>query len=89
MILIYSTAARMDEILDMKVGQLHLGIKKPYANVIGKGNKIRTLYLLPQTVAHIEKYLIEFHGESPVQNAYLFYSRNKGIHGKMRVYMEK
>lgn len=83
MILIYSTAARMDEILDMKVGQLHLGSRKPYANVIGKGNKIRTLYLLPKTVAHIEKYLIEFHGESPDQNAYLFYSRNNGIYGKM------
>ena len=37
MILLYSTAARIDEILDMKVGQLHLAGKKPYANVIGKG----------------------------------------------------
>lgn len=83
MILLYSTAARMDEILDMKVGQLHLADKKPYANVVGKGNKIRTLYLLPKTVAHMKKYLCEFHGESPEQKAYLFYSRNTGIYGKM------
>jgi len=83
MILLYSTAARMDEILDMKVGQLHLGTNKPYANIIGKGNKVRTLYLLPKTVAHIEKYLYEFHGYLPDQNAYLFYSRNTGPHGKM------
>lgn len=83
MILLYSTAARIDEILDMKVGQLHLAGKKPYANVIGKGNKMRTLYLLPKTVAHIEKYLHEFHSEPPEQEAYLFYSRNTGIYGKM------
>lgn len=83
MILLYSTAARISEILDMKIGQLHLAGKKPYINVIGKGNKIRTLYLLPKTVAHIEKYLYEFHGESPEQKAYLFYSRNTGIYGKM------
>lgn len=83
MILLYSTAARIDEILDMKVGQLHLAGKKPYTNVVGKGNKIRTLYLLPKTVAHVEKYLYEFHGESPEPKAYLFYSRNTGIYGKM------
>lgn len=83
MVLLYSTAARLDEILSMKVGQLHLGIRKPYANIIGKGNKVRTLYLLPKTVAHLEKYLCEFHGESPEDDAYLFYSRNTGKHGKM------
>lgn len=57
--------------------------EKTYVNVIGKGIKIRTLYLLPKTVAHIEKYLYEFHGESPEQKAYLFYSRTTGIYGKM------
>lgn len=83
MILLYSSAARIDEILDMKVGQLHLAGKKPYANIIGKGNKVRTLYLLPKTVAHLEKYLSEFHGRPQEDEAYLFYSRNTGIYGKM------
>ncbi len=44
---------------------------------------MRTLYLLPKTAAHIEKYLPEFHSEPPEQEAYLFYSRNTGIYGKM------
>jgi site-specific recombinase XerD len=83
MILLYSTAARMDELLDMKVGQINLNGNKPYANIIGKGNKVRTLYLLPKTVAHLEQYLREFHGKSPDLDAYLFYSRNTGLHGKM------
>ncbi len=83
MMILYSTAARIDEILSMKVGQLHLNEAKPYSNIVGKGNKIRTLYLLPRAVAHLNKYLFEFHGESPDPNAYVFFSRNEGIFGKM------
>lgn len=82
-ILLYSTAARVDEILDMKNKQLHLSADKPYATIVGKGNKVRTLYLLPKVVAHIEHYQKEFHGDSPDPEAYLFYSRNSGIYRKM------
>lgn len=82
-ILLYSTAARLDEILSMKNGQLHLSDEKPYAVIIGKGSKIRTLYLLPKAVAHLKRYLAEFHGETPDPEAYVFYSRNTGSHGKM------
>lgn len=83
MVFLYSTAARIDELLDMRVKQLDLKGRKPYATVIGKGKKIRTLYLLPKTMAHIKKYLNEFHGECPDGEAYLFYSRNTGRYGKM------
>lgn len=83
LILLYSTAARLDEILSMKTSQLHLSAEKPYAVIIGKGSKIRTLYLLPKVVAHLKRYLREFHGEMPDPEAYVFYSRNTGSHGKM------
>lgn len=83
MILMYGTATRIDELLSMKLNQLHLSSEKPYVNVIGKGNKIRTLYLLPKSVAHLNKYLYVFHGENPQTDAYLFYSRNLGIYGKL------
>lgn len=83
MLMLYSTAARIDEILSMKVGQLHLDGARPYAGIIGKGSKVRTLFLLPRTVAHLKKYLLEFHGETPPAEAYLFYSRNTGIYGKL------
>jgi len=82
-VLIYSTAARLDEVLSMKVGQLHLEAKKPYVSVIGKGNKVRTLYLLPKAVAHISRHIKEGHGDTPDKNAYVFYSRNSGIYGKL------
>ena len=83
MIIIYSTAARIDEILSLKTKQLHLDAQKPNATIIGKGSKIRTLYLLPKAVAHLKKYLKEFHGDIPNQEAYVFYSRNTGVYGKL------
>lgn len=83
MIIIYSTAARIDEILSLKIDQLHLNAEKPNVTIIGKGRKVRTLYLLPKAVAHLKKYLKEFHGDAPNPEAYVFYSRNTGLYGKM------
>lgn len=83
MILIYSTATRMNEILSLKTEQLHLDMEKPNVTIIGKRNKIRTMYLLPKAVAHLKKYLKEFHGDTLNPEAYVFYSRNLGSQGKM------
>ena len=83
MVTMYGTAARLNEILSLKIEQLHLDVSKPYVTLIGKGDKIRTLYLLPKTVAHLRAYIADAHGESPKPNSYVFYSRNKGPRGKM------
>lgn len=83
MLMLYGTAARIDELLDLKISQLYLEAPKPYATIVGKGNIIRTLYLLPQAVTYLRSYLKEFHGDSPNPDNYLFYSRNKGKDGKL------
>ena len=83
LIVMYNTAVRVDEILSLKVKHLHLEAEKPNITIIGKGLKIRTLYLLPRAVTHLRKYLKEFHGEAPHQESYVFYSRNTGPQGKM------
>lgn len=83
LIFMYATAVRIDEALSMKIDHLHLHAAKPYATIIGKGNKIRTLYLLPKAVAHLEKYIAEFHPTKPNPNSYVFYSRMKGYRYKM------
>ena len=83
MILLYGTATRLDEVLSMKNKHLNLDIEKPCASIVGKGRKIRTLYLLPKVVAHLKQYQKEFHGTSPDPEAYVFYSRNAGKYGKM------
>ena len=83
MVTIYGAVARLNEILSLKIEHLHLKTIKPYMTVIGKGDKIRTLYLLPKTVAHLQAYIAEAHGEKPLSDSYVFYSRNKGLGGKM------
>ena len=84
MILLYATAARLNEMLSLKIKQIHIkGEKKPYIIIIGKGQKIRTMYLLPRAVAHINKYIGEAHGDQVDPEAYLFYSRVGGKYAKL------
>ena len=83
MVVMYSTAARIDEILSMKIEHLRLNANKPNITVIGKRSKIRTLYLLPKAVAHLQAYIKEAHGDYPKPSSYVFYSRNTGPSGKM------
>ena len=83
MILLYATAARLDEILSVKIKQMHVEEKKPYITIVGKGQKTRTLYLLPKAVSHIKKYTHEVHGNPADPDAYLFYSRVGGKYAKL------
>jgi len=83
MVVMYSTAGRMDEILSMKIEHLHLDAVKPNVTIIGKGSKIRTLYLLPKAVSHLRAYIKDAHGDSPEPASYVFYSRNSGLTGKL------
>ena len=83
MVTMYSTAARMNEILSLKIKHLHLDAKKPYITVIGKGDKIRTVYILPKAAAHLEAYIADAHGKNPLPDSFVFYSRNKGASGQM------
>lgn len=77
--LLYATAARLDEILSIRLSHLYLDAEKPYVNLYGKGSKIRTAYLLPRAVEHIRIYLKAFHEAAPDPEAYLFYSRRREI----------
>lgn len=83
MVLLYGTAARMDEMLSLKIKDLHLDVPKPCMTVIGKGDKMRTLYLLPKALSHLKVYLSAFHGSAPAPDSYVFYSRNTGPNGKL------
>lgn len=81
-VLMYNTAARLDEILSLKLKDLKLDVNEPYISIVGKGNKLRCLYLLPKTVEHLKKYIKENHSYSH-DNDYLFYSKIKGKQTKL------
>ncbi len=42
--LLYATAARMDEVLSIKIGHINLDANKPYINIYGKGDKLLTCF---------------------------------------------
>jgi len=79
MVLMYDTAARCGELLNLRVRDLRINTCHPVVYLTGKGDKTRSVPLMPKTVAHCKQYLRIFHsentsnGESP-----LFYTE---IHG--------
>ncbi len=83
MLLLYGTAARLDEIVSLKNKDLCLCGEKSHATIIGKGGKVRTLYILPKAAAYLEKYRNVFHGGLPNPDRYVFFSRNHGGMQKM------
>ncbi|MFT9497463.1 tyrosine-type recombinase/integrase [Anaerosolibacter sp.] len=79
-IMLYDTAARAQELADITLRDLHIvNVKIPFITLTGKGNKSRNVPLMEKTVAHINRYLQEFHphprkdGGDP-----LFYSMRDG-----------
>lgn len=83
LVTLYATAARLDELLSLKISSLHLGEARPYVIIRGKGDKIRTIYLLPKAVDHLRNYIKIFHGDTPAYDSFVFYSRNKDPKGKL------
>lgn len=79
-ILLYDTAARAQELVDITLRDLHLvNVKSPFITLTGKGNKSRNVPLMNKTVEHLEKYLQEFHRYSTAgSDIPLFYSVKDG-----------
>jgi len=80
LILLYDSAARVQEMVDITIKDLHIYDKTPFITLTGKGNKTRNVPLMEKTVEHLKLYLDEFHpswrhssGDFP-----LFYSLRDG-----------
>jgi len=74
MILMYDTAARCQELIDLKLKDFILAGETPYVYLTGKGNKQRSVPLLPKTVKHYGQYLEAFHPEPRSGDNYVFYT---------------
>ena len=83
LILLYDTGARIQELLDLRLRDLHLKDVVPCVYLTGKGQKTRAVPLLAQTVEHLNRYLAHYHGANPSPNAWLFYTVIKGQTGPM------
>lgn len=79
MILAYDTAARVQELADLRLRDIRIG-KTPTIVITGKGSKTRTVPLMKPTVLHLDDYLSAYHnGESLLSERPLFYSVRGGV----------
>ncbi len=84
MCLMYDTAARCQELLELKIKDLSISGDAPFVYLTGKGNKTRAVPLMKPTVEHIQNYLKLFHpNEAASSEEYLFYTISHGEHHQM------
>ncbi|MBP3234919.1 MAG: tyrosine-type recombinase/integrase [Eubacterium sp.] len=84
MFLMYDTAARCQEMLDIKISDLVINSESSYVYLHGKGNKIRSVPITEKTMEHLKIYLFHFHPkETRHPDDYLFYTVIKGSRGPM------
>lgn len=90
--LMYDSAARVQEIIDLTPSSLRL--TQPFTiKLVGKGNKARIVPLMEQEVAHLKSYMEKNHLLQPHANRYpLFYNSRKekltraGVHHILQHY---
>lgn len=83
MLFLYKTAARVQELVDVKIKDIQLG-ESPRVTLHGKGNKARVIPLREDVTRHLESYLLKFHSqESRFSEQYLFYTMRSNSKKRM------
>jgi len=77
MVLMYDTAARNREILDLRVKDFNADSKTPCVHLTGKGNKKRIVPVMAKTVEHFRRYVSLYH-PGDISERYLFYTVRNG-----------
>mgnify|MGYP002854154969 CR=1 FL=1 len=82
MILLYDSAIRLQELIDLNVNDIDLeGLTLHIAS--GKGNKERTVAITKLTAEHMKNYMSVYHKEKPKPESFLFYTVIKGKIGRI------
>ena len=84
LILLYDTAVRISELLNIRLGDIALNTKYPSIFITGKGNKERTIQLTDKATEHLKEYLRVYHKNQSPDN-YLFSTTIKGHTYRMSV----
>jgi site-specific recombinase XerD len=77
---LYDTGARIQELIDLRVKNIRL--EKPQTvTLLGKGNKMRSVPIMPETARIVESYMCDhgFIGQSAIGDVRLFNSTNRAL----------
>lgn len=83
MILLYDSAVRLAEMLNLRVNDICLNEENPYIRVMGKGSKERVVAINVKTVKHVKQYLDVYRSRDNPDTGLLFYTIIKGRAGKI------
>ena len=83
MILLYDSAARLAEILNLQLTDICLNEANPYIRVMGKGCKERVVAISIKTAQHVKQYMDICRASTVPAHNYLFYTVIKGNVGIM------
>jgi site-specific recombinase XerD len=80
LILMYDSAARIQELANLTLDNLHISEKNPFITLTGKGRKTRNVPLMGKTVSHLKLYVEEFYSNFMClsDSRPLFYSHRDG-----------
>lgn len=73
MVILYDTAIRLSELLNLRISDVNLIKSTPYLRIYGKGDKERIVSLSDNTVVHLRYYLKLYHNNTN-SSEYLFYT---------------
>ena len=82
LLMLFSTGMRLNELLECRVGAVHLCGKDSYIYVRGKGGKERVIPITRETIANIKIYLELFHKDAR-QDDFLIYTVRDGARHRM------
>lgn len=82
-LLLFDAAARIQEVLDLRIADLDTTAGSARVVLTGKGNKSRTVPIMDKTGRHLDQYVDEFHAGAPDPDALLFYTSRAGQHHQM------
>ena len=82
LVLLYDSAIRLSELLDLTVGSVYLD-DDPRIYVVGKGSKERAVAITPLTASHLKAHISASHGPNPLPSESLFFTKSHGVKRRM------
>lgn len=83
MVLLYDTAIRVSELLDLRLSNVVFNAPTPYLRIHGKGDKERIVSLTAKTVEHLNYYISLYHRDATGSDDLLFYTVIHGVSNRM------